>query len=185
MSSWCFFCRSHRGVGPYGPEAKAPAWSLQAQLGAGEGAPSLFPPSADQGLPHPQLRKWHRPPTSHSDETPGRPKGKAAKQRAPEPPVFTHLSLARASMKIWCIFKGDTAIKWRENAPASVIPSPQRRTGVSELFQQNCNLPYISNPALAGFNCSLWTSLPLWPVSLITFLGNVLNRQRPSAGVKV
>ncbi|MEE8621839.1 MAG: hypothetical protein V3T37_07285, partial [Syntrophobacteria bacterium] len=40
--------------------------------------------------------------------------GEAAKQRAPEPPVFTHLSLARASMKIWCIFKGDTAIKWRE-----------------------------------------------------------------------
>ncbi len=37
MSSWCFFCRSHRGVGPYGPEAKAPAWSLQAQLGLGEG----------------------------------------------------------------------------------------------------------------------------------------------------
>ena len=33
MSSWCFFCRS-----------KAPAWSLQAQLGVGEGAPSLFPP---------------------------------------------------------------------------------------------------------------------------------------------
>ena len=40
--------------------------------------------------------------------------GEAAKQRAPEPPVFTHLSLARASMKIWCIFKSDTAIKWRE-----------------------------------------------------------------------
>ncbi|MEE8621197.1 MAG: hypothetical protein V3T37_04010, partial [Syntrophobacteria bacterium] len=53
-------------------------------------------------------------PTSHSDETPGRPKGEAAKQRAPEPPVFTHLSLARASMKIWCISKSDTAIKWRE-----------------------------------------------------------------------
>ncbi len=55
-----------------------------------------------------------RPPTSHSEETPGRPTGEAAKQRAPEPPVFTHLSLARASMKIWCIFKSDTAIKWRE-----------------------------------------------------------------------
>jgi hypothetical protein len=59
-------------------------------------------------------RKWHRPPTGHSGETPGRPKGEAAKQRAPEPPVFTHLSLARASMKIWCIIKNDTAIKWRE-----------------------------------------------------------------------
>jgi hypothetical protein len=103
MSSWCFFCRS-----------KAPAWSLQAQLCLGEGTPSLFPPPAGQGLPHPQLWKWHRPPTSHSDETPGRLKGEAAKQRAPEPPVFTHLSLARASMKIWCISKSDTAIKWRE-----------------------------------------------------------------------
>jgi hypothetical protein len=150
MSSWCFFCRS-----------EAPAWSLHAQLCAGEGAPSLFPVPAErgQGLPHPQLRKWHRPPTSHSDETPGRRKGEAAKQRAPEPPVFTHLSFARASMKIWCIFKRDTAIKWRENAPASVNLSPPLRTGVSELFQQNWNLPYISNPALVGFNCSLWTSL--------------------------
>ena len=116
MSSWCFFCRSHRGVGPYGPEAKAPAWPLQAQLDLGEGTPSLFPVPAerDQGLPHPQLRKWRRPPTSHSEETPGRPRGEAAKQRAPESPVFKRLSLARASMKIWCIFKGDTAIKWRE-----------------------------------------------------------------------
>jgi len=59
-------------------------------------------------------RKWHRPPTSHSEATPGRPKGEAAKQRAPEPPVFTHLSLARASMKMWCIFESDTAIKWRK-----------------------------------------------------------------------
>ena len=105
MSSWCFFCRS-----------KAPSWSLQAQLRVGEGAPSLFPVPLErgQGLPHPQLRKWHRPPTSHSEETPGRPMGEAAKQRASEPHLFTHLSLARASMKIWCIFKSYTAIKWRE-----------------------------------------------------------------------
>jgi hypothetical protein len=107
MSSWYFFCRS-----------KAPAWSLQAQLGAGEGTPSLFPVPAErgQGLPRPQLRKWHRPPTSHSEETPGRPKGEAGKQRALEPPFLTHLSLARASMKIWCFHKRDTAIRWRENA---------------------------------------------------------------------
>ena len=39
-----------------------------------------------------------------------------------EAPAFTPLSLARASMKIWCIFKGDTAIKWRENATASATP---------------------------------------------------------------
>ena len=86
MSSWCFFCRS-----------KAPAWSLQAQLGAGEGAPSLFPVPAErgQGLPHPQLRKWHRPPTSHSEETPGRPKGEAAKQRAPEQPLLPLLAPQR------------------------------------------------------------------------------------------
>ena len=126
MPSWCFFCRS-----------KAPAWSLQAQLGLGEGAPSLFPVPAerDQGLPHPQLRKWHRPPTRHSEETPRRPRGEAAKQRASETLLFTHLSLARASMKIWCIFKSYTAIKWRENAPVSVIPSLQGRTGISELIQ--------------------------------------------------
>ena len=103
--------------------------------GFGGRRPLPVPPSAGQGLPHPQLRKWHRPPTSHSEETPGRPRGEAAKQRASEPLLFTHLSLARASMKIWCIFKSYTAIKWRENAPASVIPSPQGRTGISELIQ--------------------------------------------------
>ena len=42
------------------------AWSLLAQLWPGEGAPSLFPPSAGQGLPPPQLRKWLRPSASHS-----------------------------------------------------------------------------------------------------------------------
>jgi hypothetical protein len=105
MSSWYFFCRS-----------KAPAWSLQAQLCEGESAPALFPPPAGQGLPYPQLRKWHRPPTSHLEETPGRPQGEARKQRAVESPVFTHLSYARASMKIWCFRKRDTAIRWRENA---------------------------------------------------------------------
>jgi len=130
MSSWCFFCRS-----------KAQAWSLQAQLGAGEGAPSLFPPPAGQGLPHPQLRKWHRPPTSHSEETPGRPKGKAAKQRAPEPPVFPHLSLARASMKIWCISKSDTAIKWRELLVVDE-PSPWPVSLITflEILQSNLHL---------------------------------------------
>jgi hypothetical protein len=105
MSSWCFFYRS-----------EAPAWSLQAQLCAGEGAPSLFPVPAErgQGLPHPQLRKWHRPPTSHSEETPVRPTGEAGKQRASEPHFFAHLSLARVSMKIWCFRKKDTAMRWRE-----------------------------------------------------------------------
>ena len=77
-------------------------------------------------------------------------------------------------MKMWCIFQGDTAIKGRENAPASVNLSPHLRTEDSELFHQNWNFPYISNPALAGFNCSLWSSLPLWAVSLITFLGKLL-----------
>ena len=63
--------------------------------------------------------------------------GEAAKQRASEPPVFTHLSLARASMKIWCISKSETAIKWRELLVVDE-PSP-------------------------------------WPVSLITFLGELLK----------
>ena len=105
MASWYFFCHS-----------EAPAWSLQAQLWAGEGTPSLFsvPAERGQGLPHPQLRKWHRPLTSHSEETPGRPQGEAAKQRASEPPLFMHLSLARACMKIWCLRYRDTATKRRE-----------------------------------------------------------------------
>ncbi|MGD8878514.1 MAG: hypothetical protein PVH75_12205, partial [Syntrophobacterales bacterium] len=76
----------------------------------------LFPVPAErgQGLPHPHLRKWHRPITSHSEETPGRPEGKAAKQRASEPPLFSHLSLAGSSMKIWCFRNRDTAIRWCE-----------------------------------------------------------------------
>jgi hypothetical protein len=80
MSSWCFFCRS-----------EAPAWSLQTQLWAGEGTPSLFPPAAGQGLPHPQLRKWHRPPTSHLEETPGRPKGEAGNNEHLSN-LFVHIS---------------------------------------------------------------------------------------------
>ncbi|MGD8996375.1 MAG: hypothetical protein PVH34_14245, partial [Syntrophobacterales bacterium] len=51
----------------------------------------------------------------------------AAKQRASEPPLFTHLSLAGASMKIWCFRKRDTAIRWCENASASTNPSTARR----------------------------------------------------------
>ena len=41
-------------------------------------------------------------------------KGEAAEQRAPEPPLLPLLAPAKASMKIWCIFKSDSAIKWRE-----------------------------------------------------------------------
>ena len=37
-------------------------------------------------------------------------------------------------MKMWCIFEGDTAINGCENAPASVMPSPQGRTELSELI---------------------------------------------------
>ena len=65
-------------------------------------------------VPPPTAAEVAQASTSHSEETPGRPMGEAAKQRATEPHLFTHLSLARASMKIWCIFKSYTAIKWRE-----------------------------------------------------------------------
>ena len=102
-------------------------------------------------------RKWHRPTTGHSGETPGRPKGEAAKQRAPEPPLFTHLSLARASMKIWCIFKSDTAIKWRENA-TKLEPS---------LHFESC---------FSGIQLLVVDEPSPWPVSLITFLGQLLTR---------
>ena len=120
MSSWCFFCRS-----------EAPAWSLQAQLWAGEGAPSLFPPSAGQGLPHTQLRKWHRPPASHSEETLIRPKGEAAKERASEPPFFPPFGLARASMKIWCSRKKDIAMKCCE---LFVVEEPSPLACVAHAF---------------------------------------------------
>jgi hypothetical protein len=110
------------------------AESLQAQLWTGEGTPSLFPVPAErgQGLPHPQLRKRHRPPTSHSEETPGDQRGRLGNNEHLSFLIFTHLSLAGASMKIWCFLLRDTAIKWRENAQASATSSPQERTGVSE-----------------------------------------------------
>jgi hypothetical protein len=51
---------------------RLPGWSLRAQLQAGEGAPSLFPVLHErgQGLPHPQLRKWHSLPASHAARHP-------------------------------------------------------------------------------------------------------------------
>ncbi len=63
MSSWCFFCRS-----------KAPAWSLQAQLRAGEGAPSLFPVPAERGTGAPPATAGEVAQTfrSHSEETPAK-----------------------------------------------------------------------------------------------------------------
>jgi hypothetical protein len=42
-----------------------------------------------------------------------KPKGEAGKQRASESPLFMPLSLAGASMKIWCFRNRDPAIKWR------------------------------------------------------------------------
>jgi hypothetical protein len=168
MSSWCFFCRS-----------EAPAWSLHAQLCAGEGAPSLFPVPAErgQGLPHPQLRKWHRPPTSHSDETPGRRKGEAAKQRAPEPPVFTHLSFARASMKIWCIFKRDTAIKWRE---LLVVEQPSPWPVSLITFLGKLLSPKLLTPAETILNiCPLCLILSLKPCK------KLFTRERELACLKL
>ena len=44
-----------------------------------------------------------------------RPKGKAAKQRASEQPVFTHLSFVRACMKMWRYLYRNTANKWCES----------------------------------------------------------------------
>ena len=53
------------------------------------------------------------PPVTQKKNQEGQ-KAEAGRQRASEPPLFTHLSLARASMKIWCNSKRDTAIKWCE-----------------------------------------------------------------------
>ena len=69
------------------------------------GGPGAPPPTAAEvaQASHQSLRRNTR-----------KPKGEAGKQRASEPPLFTHLSLARASMKIWWFRKRDTAIKRRE-----------------------------------------------------------------------
>ncbi len=89
-------------------------WSLLAQLWPGEGTPSLFPPSANQGLPQPQPGKCHRPSAVTQKRHQQRPKGEAAKQRASEQPVFTNLSLEKACMKMWCSLNRISANKWRE-----------------------------------------------------------------------
>ena len=43
-----------------------------------------------------------------------RPKGEAAKLRASEQPIFTHLNFERACMKIWCILNRNSANRCRE-----------------------------------------------------------------------
>jgi hypothetical protein len=107
-------------------------WSLLAQLWLGEGTPSLFPPSADQGLPQPQLGKWHRPSAVTQKRHQRRPKGEAAKQRASEQPVFTNLRFERACMKMWCSLNRNSANRCREYARCGVAsqwPMPQRFFG--------------------------------------------------------
>jgi len=123
--------------------------------------------AAGQGLPQPQPGKWHRPSASPVEFPQGnpiqqdrslrtdskRPKGKAAKQRASEQPVFTHLSFVRACMKMWRYLYRNTANKCRENAAASTNPVPPCGTeGLRAQYNKIGYLPYISNPALAGFN---------------------------------
>jgi hypothetical protein len=46
-----------------------------------------------------------------------RPKEEAAKQRASEQPIFTHLTFARACMKIWCSQNRNPANRWSESCP--------------------------------------------------------------------
>ena len=70
---------------------------------------------AGQGLPLPQLGKWHRPSAVTQKRHQQRPKGEAAKQRTSEQPIFTHLPLARACMEIWCYLKEYSANQWRES----------------------------------------------------------------------
>ena len=41
-------------------------------------------------------------------------------------------------------------------------------------LRNNEHLSHLS--FLVGFNCSLWSSLNLWSVSLITFLGKLLEK---------
>jgi hypothetical protein len=78
-------------------------------------------------------------------------------------------------MKIWCISKSDTAIKWCENAPASVIPSPQGRTGISELIQTKLEPSLHFESRFSGIQLLVVDEPSPWPVSLITFLGKLLS----------
>ena len=80
-------------------------------------------------------------------------------------------------MKIWCISKSDTAIKWRENAPASLIPSAQGRAGVSELIQTKLEPSLHFESRFSGIQLLVVDEPYLWPVSLITFLGKLLSLQ--------
>jgi len=72
-----------------------------------------------------------------------------------------HVRLARASMKMWRFLSGRAAInsaKMLQRAPS------QSRLGGTVRLRANYNnighLPYISNPASVGFNCTLWSSFP-------------------------
>ena len=47
----------------------------------------LVPAERGQGLPQPQLGKWHRPAALTQKKHQHRPKGEATKQRAPEQPI--------------------------------------------------------------------------------------------------
>jgi len=72
-----------------------------------------------------------------------------------------HASLTRVSMKMERFLNGHAAIngaKMLQRAPS------QSRLGGTARLRANYNkirlLPYISNPASVGFNCTLWSSFP-------------------------
>ncbi|UCG14311.1 MAG: hypothetical protein JSU72_07575, partial [Deltaproteobacteria bacterium] len=53
---------------------------------------------------------------THSEKTPEKAEGTAAKQRASEQPSIAYLSPTKACMKIWRFLNRDIAIKWRKIA---------------------------------------------------------------------
>jgi len=72
-------------------------------------------------------------------------------------------SPARGSMKMWCSANRYAAMN---NAKMLQRAPTQSRFGGTGGLRANSNkiryLPYISNPASVGFNCTLWSSFPCW-----------------------
>ena len=64
-----------------------------------------------RGSPNHSRGSGYRPSAVTQKRHQRRPKGEAAKQRASEQPIFTHLSFERACMKMWCLLNRDSANK--------------------------------------------------------------------------
>ena len=78
-------------------------------------------------------------------------------------------------MKMWCFVQRNIAIKWRENGPASVIPSPQGRTGVIELIPTKLEPSLHFESRFSGIQLLVVSQPSPIPGSQMVFLGKVLE----------